>query len=364
MLLSLRTHQSGQQRRPNSSMPSVAWMTRRSASACFAPVAAISDWSTACGARRRLLSLTASRLLTKEHVLALAASRACTCTMAASCSGIWPGWAGAALYPLGWASRLLSLFLAKTAPYVASLIPASRTRKPWHQDMQQLLYTPVRPTKKTTHQGTGCCWPGSPTFGFFSDWKGPPPFRSAPRAQAFLAARPHGQLCLEPHRLGIPDAGDDAWFPQCNGILDRFSLHACTWSAGGERTLRHHALRDTTYKWAARAGWQPEREEPGLLLPPEETGLGRRHPTDVSVPSLAAIPTAFDVAVTAPQRSESLREASCKTGAAADFYAEIKAAHDRTAQLCGNQGVRFQPLVFESAGAWSTSASHNLRLLA
>ena len=102
-------------------------------------------------------------------------------------------------------------------------------------------------------------------------------------------------------------------------------------------------------------------EEPGLLLPPEETGLGRRHPTDVSVPSLAAIPTAFDVAVTAPQRSESLREASCKTGAAADFYAEIKAAHDRTAQLCGNQGVRFQPLVFESAGAWSTSASHNLR---
>ena len=88
MLLSLRTHQSGQQRRPNSSMPSVVWMTRRSASACFAPVAAISDWSTACGARRRLLSLTASRLLTKEHVLALAASRACTCTMAASCSGI------------------------------------------------------------------------------------------------------------------------------------------------------------------------------------------------------------------------------------------------------------------------------------
>ena len=128
---------------------------------------------------------------------------------------------------------------------MASLIPASRTRKPWHQDMQQLLYTPVRPTE-ITHQGIGCCWPGSPTFGFFSDSKGPPPFRSAPRARAFLAARPHGQLCLEPHRLGIHDAGDDAWFPQCKGILDRFSLHAGTWSAGGERTLRHHALRDTS----------------------------------------------------------------------------------------------------------------------
>jgi len=63
-------------------------------------------------------------------------------------------------------------------------------------------------------------------------------------------------------------------------------------------------------------------------------------------------------------RSESLREASCKTGAAADSYAEVKAAHLRTAQLCENQGVRFQPLVVESTGAWSTSASHNLRLLA
>ena len=166
--------------------------------------------------------------------------------------------------------------------------------------------------------------------------------------------------------LGIPNAGDDAWCPQCNGILDRFSLHAGTCSAGGERTLWHHALRDTIYKWAERAGLQPEREKPGLLLPqrPEETGLGRRRPADVFVPSLAGIPTAFDIAVTAPQRSESLREASCKTGAAADSYAEVKAAHLRTAQLCESQGVRFQPLVVESTGAWSTSASHNLQLLA
>jgi hypothetical protein len=50
--------------------------------------------------------------------------------------------------------------------------------------------------------------------------------------RAFLTARPAGPLCLEPaiflaelrHRLGMPDAADDAWCPQCNGILDRFSL--------------------------------------------------------------------------------------------------------------------------------------------
>jgi hypothetical protein len=129
------------------------------------------------------------------------------------------------------------------------------------------------PTTEATHQSTGCCWLGSPTFGFFSDWKGPPPLRSCSWGTGVPGCS-HGQLCLEPavfvtelrHRLGIPDAGDDAWCPQCNGILDRFSLHAGTCSAGGERTLRHHALRDTIYKWAERAGLQPEREKPGLLL--------------------------------------------------------------------------------------------------
>lgn len=192
--------------------------------------------------------------------------------------------------------------------------------------------------------------------------------------RAFLTARPAGPLCLEPaiflaelrHRLGMPDAADDAWCPQCNGILDRFSLHAGTCSAGGERTLRHHAVRDVIYRWAERAGLHPEREKPGLLLPqrPEDTGLGRRRPADVFVPSLAGIPTALDIAVTAPQRSESLREASGKAVAAADAYADVKADHLQTAQVCENQGVRFQPMVVESTGAWSTSASHTLRLLA
>ena len=143
-----------------------------------------------------------------------------------------------------------------------------------------------------------------------------------------------------------------------------YMLETC--SAGGERTLRHHAVRDVIYRWAERAGSHPEREKPGLLLPqrPEDTGLGRRRPADVFVPSLAGIPTALDIAVTAPQRSESLREASGKAVAAADAYADVKADHLQTAQVCENQGVRFQPMVVESTGAWSTSASHTLRLLA
>eukprot|EP00435_Cladocopium_sp_Y103_P030454 s4292_g7.t1 len=193
---------------------------------------------------------------------------------------------------------------------------------------------------------------------------------AAPGARAFLAARPHGVLRMEPasfvtelrHRLGIPEAAEDTWCPQCNGILDRLSLHAATCAAGGERTLRHHAIRDVIFKWADRAGLQPEREKPGLLLP--QRGIARRRPADVFVPSLASLPTALDIAVTAPQRSESLREASCKVGAAADSYSEVKANHLNTAQLCESQGVRFQPLVVESTGAWSRSASHTLQLFA
>ena len=197
---------------------------------------------------------------------------------------------------------------------------------------------------------------------------------AAPGARAFLAARPHGMLRLESalfvteirHRLGVPDAADDTWCPQCNGILDRFSLHAATCAAGGERTLRHHAVRDTLHRWAERAGLHPEREKPGLLLPqrPEDTSVGRRRPADVFVPSLAGVPTAFDIAVTAPQRSESLRDAGCKAGAAADSYSEVKAAHLNTAQICESQGVRFLPLVVESTGAWSSLASHTLQLVA
>eukprot|EP00435_Cladocopium_sp_Y103_P018208 s4375_g4.t1 len=51
------------------------------------------------------------------------------------------------------------------------------------------------------------------------------------------------------------------------------------------------------------------------------------------------------------------RAASCKVGAAADSYSEVKANHLNTAQ-------RFQPLVVESTGAWSRPAAHTLQLFA
>ncbi|CAE7257961.1 unnamed protein product [Symbiodinium microadriaticum] len=186
-------------------------------------------------------------------------------------------------------------------------------------------------------------------------------------ARAFLAALPRGSCRLEPalfvselrQRLGVPDAAEDTWCPLCNAVLDRYSHHAALCCAGGERNQRHHALRDLVYHWATRAGMQPEREKAGLLLPqrPEDTALARRRPADVYLPCLRGSPTALDLAVTAPQRLESLAQASQEATSSAGAYAQTKADHLQTARVCAEQGVRFQPMVVECTGAWDKAAA-------
>ena len=188
-----------------------------------------------------------------------------------------------------------------------------------------------------------------------------------PGARAFLAARPGGQTRMDTalfvaelrHRLGIPEATEDKWCPQCNGILDTLSLHASTCVAGGEKTLRHTAVRDTLYRWADRAGLQPEKERAGLLLPqrPEDVTNQHRRPADIFLPSLNGVPAALDLAITAPQRQDIVALAGATSLAAATSYAATKASHLNTAALCAQQGVHFMPVVAESTGAWEPEAS-------
>ena len=188
-----------------------------------------------------------------------------------------------------------------------------------------------------------------------------------PGARAFLAARPGGQTRMDTalfvaelrHRLGIPEATEDKWCPQCNGILDTLSLHASTCVAGGEKTLRHTAVRDTLYRRADRAGLQPEKERAGLLLPqrPEDVTNQHRCPADIFLPSLNGVPAALDLAITAPQRQDIVALAGATSLAAATSYAATKASHLNTAALCAQQGVHFMPVVAESTGAWEPEAS-------
>ena len=76
--------------------------------------------------------------------------------------------------------------------------------------------------------------------------------------------------------------------PRCDGILDVQNYHAGMCAAGGERTQRHHALRDLIFVWAERGGLRPERERPGLLLPqsPHDTSNSGRRPTGICLPAL------------------------------------------------------------------------------
>ena len=189
-----------------------------------------------------------------------------------------------------------------------------------------------------------------------------------PGARAFLAARPGGQTRMDTalfvaelrHRLGIPEATEDKWCPQCNGILDTLSLHASTCVAGGEKTLRHTAVRDTLYRWADRAGLQPEKERAGLPVPPqrpEDVTNQHRRPADIFLPSLNGVPAALDLAITAPQRQDIVALAGATSLAAATSYAATKASHLNTAALCAQQGVHFMPVVAESTGAWEPEAS-------
>ena len=192
--------------------------------------------------------------------------------------------------------------------------------------------------------------------------------------RAFLNAVPAGRTRMEPAaficelrvRLRIPDAESDTWCPLCDAVLDHHSHHAGMRVAGGERTQRHHAVRDLVHSWAQRAGLRPEREKAGLLLPsnPEESGQANRRPADMYLPAFAGSPVALDFAITAPQRQETLAHASRHTGAAAAAYAQHKELHLDTAQACAAQGVKFMPMVAECTGAWAPEALKVLKHVA
>lgn len=178
--------------------------------------------------------------------------------------------------------------------------------------------------------------------------------------RAFLSAIPSGRTQMEPAvftteiraRLRVTEADHDTWCPLCDAVLDCYSHHAGMCAAGGERTQRHNAVRDLVYDWCKRGGLN---------------AAGRR-PADVYLPTFAGAPTAFDSAVTAPQRKESLAQASQEAGAAAEAYARHKEFHLRTAEACAAQGVKFVPLVAECSGAWDKGAmkiwSHLARAVA
>ncbi|CAL1156181.1 unnamed protein product [Cladocopium goreaui] len=107
-----------------------------------------------------------------------------------------------------------------------------------------------------------------------------------PGARAFLAARRGGPTRMDSaffvaelrHRLQIPEATSDKWWPLCNASSTLFHCMLAR-VARREKTLRHTAVRDALFRWADRPNLQPEKERPGLLLPQRPDDLANQLPT-------------------------------------------------------------------------------------
>ena len=159
--------------------------------------------------------------------------------------------------------------------------------------------------------------------------------------------------------------------PLCGQCVDRWGDHALLCSCGGDRTIRHNAVRNICFEEAAAAGCRPEREKAGLLPQrPQEDGLptsrGARRPADVWLPrGVDGEPEALDFAVTSGMQAGLLRNVMEEPGYVFMRYEDFKQQHLRTAEQCQTAGFQFTPLVFEAhAGGFSGKARHLIEWLA
>ena len=96
------------------------------------------------------------------------------------------------------------------------------------------------------------------------------------------------------------------------------------------------------------------------MLPPrpdDPSGSNLRRPAYVDAPSWThGQPAAYDLAITSPQRQETLGQASLRPGHAATQYEGHKRTHLSTEEDCRRQGILFVPLVAETSGGRGPSA--------
>ena len=146
-------------------------------------------------------------------------------------------------------------------------------------------------------------------------------------------------------RLGLAVYHQAGACASCGKESDILGDHSMVCGRGGERIVRHNAIRDALHETAAAAGLAPLKEGRALL-----PGNNRR-PADVFIPHWAAgLDAALDVTVTHPLQDATRARAATTPGHA------MKVAFDNkcrvTEDLCREQGIAFIPIVAESLGGW------------
>jgi hypothetical protein len=197
---------------------------------------------------------------------------------------------------------------------------------------------------------------------------------SLPGAGAWLTAPPveDGREIDSPlfkialkRRLRMPVFDHDAHCPFCGQVLDTWGDHALTCQCGGDRTVRHNAVRNVCFEEAAGGGTKPEREKSGLLparpasdeLPVSDSTSARR-PADIWLPrSASGKGEALDFAVTSGMRADLARQVAAMPELVFQNYEQAKRDYKQTHRLCSEAGFLFVPMVVEAhAGGWSKTA--------
>ena len=173
-----------------------------------------------------------------------------------------------------------------------------------------------------------------------------------------------------PSRVGLRVRllSEQAACPCCGSCLDAYMDHALVCSCGGDRTLRHNAIRNSFFRSALDSGVCAEKEKQGLLPPrPEdeslrgERGPGGRRPADVWLRAGPdGGPCAIDFAVTSGLRSDNLRTSFEEPSAIFGQYEEFKRQHADTLAQCQAQCLSFMPFVVEADGGGLGAAARRI----
>lgn len=114
----------------------------------------------------------------------------------------------------------------------------------------------------------------------------------------------------------------------CGEVMDQFADHALVCGCGGDRTIKHNAIRDLVFNAARAAMQNPDKEKLGLL--PERPRIdrlpfGQHRPADVWLPrGGSGRSEAWDLVATSGLRSDRLYSASWRPEDIFSEYEHVK----------------------------------------
>ena len=170
--------------------------------------------------------------------------------------------------------------------------------------------------------------------------------------------------------LRAPIFEAESYCPLCDEVMDVYGDHCLVCPCGGDRTKRHHLLRNETFHICSAAGLNPELEKPGLLRPRPDLGGARedgssshdnndaRRPADVYLPRYRrGAPACLDFAATSGLRRSVLATALRDSNAVSRQYEDFKCSYLDTKASCESEGMSFIPMIMEACGgSWGPEA--------